>query len=66
MMTMTVHHHHCHWGWGQGKDPPCEQVLTGVGGSCLKVRGGSGDMAVIWSKTDPPCEQLLTGMGVVL
>jgi hypothetical protein len=65
-MTMTVHCRHRHWGRGQGKDPPCEQLLMGVGGSHLQVRGGSGDVAVIRSKTDPPCEQLLAGMGVVL
>jgi hypothetical protein len=65
MTTTTVHCHRCHWGQGQGKDPPHEQLLTGVGGSHLQVRGGSGDVVVIWSKTDPPCKQLLTGIGVL-
>jgi hypothetical protein len=64
--TTTVHCHRCHRGQGQDKDPPCEQLLMGVGGPHLQVRGGSGDMAVIQSKTDPPCEQLLTGMDVIL
>jgi len=65
-MTMIVHHCHHHQGQGQGKYPPHEQLLMGMGGSHLQVRGGGGDMVVIWSKTDPPCEQLLAGMGVVL
>ena len=51
-----------HWGWGQGSDPPRKQLLTGVGGSRLRVRGGGGDVAVIRSERDPPCEQLLAGM----
>jgi len=62
-MIMTVHCHHHHYrGQGQGKDPPHEQLLTGMGGSHLQVRGGSGDVAVIQSKTDLP----LAGMGVIL
>ena len=56
-MTTTVHHCRHHRGQGQGKDPPHEQLLTGVGGSRLRVRGGGGDVAVKQSHPASSCSQ---------
>ena len=55
-MTMTVHHCRHHRGHVQGKDPPREQLLTGMGGSRLRVRGGGGDVAV--KQIHPACSCL--------
>jgi hypothetical protein len=51
-----------HRGRGQGRDPPRKQLLTGVGGSHLRVRGGGGEMTGVGGDIGDP---LLMAVGVV-